>query len=152
MRKNDKKKSNFHCKSEAQKRAIRATYARKSEKKLKTKPKKEDMDYYSESARHFRGHEDLVGNEIKYHPNSVVGEKDDYYISFGVTSAKKYDKKHNNHPLQKNPKKGSAEPAYIHKNPTIDLKSNYSSRYHDYELSKEDNRYIDERIEKWRKK
>lgn len=141
-------KPTFRCKNEAQKQAIRASYARRNA----NKPKKEDINYYNQDGRHFRGHRDYVNGSVVYHPNYIVGEKDDYYASFGITNEKKYDKKHNNILLKVNPKNGDSGDVYIHKDLTIDKKQKYTSIYYGYTISEEDEQYLNKRIEKWTKK
>ncbi len=132
---------NFHCVNEAQKKAIRASYARKN-----------SFTLYPRDKRHFRGHKDNVNGKIKYHPNYVFGETKDKYYSYGVTEEQKYDKKHNNYPLLENPnrtdKNNKYKKSYIHKKSRNDYKSNYSNMYSDYVLHPDDKKYIDDKIDK----
>jgi hypothetical protein len=107
------------------------------------------LKIYPRNKRHFRGHKDFVNGEIKYHPNYVFGETDSDYYSFGITEEKRYDKKHNNHPLTKNPNTSKTyKESYIHKKAKSDIKDNYTGKYHNYKFHPEDKKYIDNKIDK----
>lgn len=110
---------------------------------------------YSRNKRHFRGHKDNVNGCIKYHPNYVFGETNDKYFSYGITEEKKYDKKHNNYPLIKNPNRDSSKKytsSYVHKKPRSDLKGNYTIVYNNYKFHPMDKKYLDDKIDKKYKK
>ena len=109
----------------------------------------EKIKLYPRKKRHFRGHRDVVKGKVKYHPNYVFGETSSKYFSYGITESKKYDKKHNNYPLTKNPNRTRKYvSSYIHKKERSDIKDNYSEVYVNYSFYPKDKEFIDNKIDK----
>jgi|GEM_PF-4948890 len=113
----------------------------------KGKEDKPRITIYEREDRHIRGHKDKVKGEIKYHPNYIFGETKADFYSYGITESEKYDSRHKNTPLDKNPKKGDKRPAYIHKKARHDRKGNYTSPYNDFSLGESDKKRIDDKID-----
>lgn len=111
-------KRKFKCKSEAQKRAIRANYARMAEEKKKQE--RIEAEY-----PHFRYH--LKGE----HPALVLDEvlddndsKNDKYLYRTVTHEDRH-KRRNNDEVFPNPDPKDPEPMYIMKRKRLDNKTNF---------------------------
>ena len=106
--------------------------------------------FFKRSDRHFRGKKTKVKGTVKTHPNYVVGEDHSNYYSLGLTHSACKGKKHKNHKLVRNPKQGETSTAYIHKKIETADKRLFSKKYGNYQMSKEDDDYIDTLIEKKR--
>lgn len=107
--------------------------------------------YYSRNNRHFRGRKTIVKGVKKIHPNYIVGEDRNNYYSFGLTHSPNKGKKHKNYKLIHNPKSGDNSQVYMRKQMDVDSKKNYSShKYNDYKMSKFDDDYVDQLINKKR--
>lgn len=59
------------------------------------------MSYYDRNKRHFRGRYTKVKGKIKVHPNYIVGEENDSFLSMGITHSSKsnYTKKWDNYKM-----------------------------------------------------
>lgn len=77
--------------------------------------------------------DDLITVSLKFHPDSngghhhiIVENLGDSHVSVGLTTSKKFDKKHNNIPLEHSPL-SNGKPSFILKKGTVDKKRNYNS-------------------------
>lgn len=104
----------FRCKSEAQKKAIRRSYA--------IKAKQKDTKHVSAPYPHFRYY------KKSGHPALIVGEqpKDEYRYRKVMHSEK--DCKRTNEKIEPNPKPGDPDPMYIGKRVRHDKKLNFEPR------------------------
>lgn len=76
---------------------------------------------------------ELITVNLKFHPDSngghhhiIVENLGDKHVSVGVTTKKKYDKKHNNIPLDHSPL-SNGQKSYALRKGTVDIKKNYNS-------------------------
>ena len=83
-----KKNSGFHCKSEAQKKAIRMSYARRAEKE------KSGLVPVT-----IKKHNDRNGG----HPHIIMDDIENKHVSVGLSTKPKKGKNHPNYPLDKSP-------------------------------------------------
>lgn len=96
------KRKKFKCTSEAQKRAIRASYAKRAA---------EQKNFVSVTVKQ---HYDSKGN----HPHVIVDNIDDCHVSVGLTHDKKKGKNSPNYALERDPL-GGTEQSYMHRQGTV---------------------------------
>ena len=107
------------------------------------------MFYKNKKQRHFRGKKTKVKGDKKIHPHYIVGEDQINYVSIGLTHDDKKGKKHKNHKLTKNPKLGDKSSSYLKKSIETSRKSTFTDYvFKDYQMAKEDDKYVDSLIEK----
>lgn len=108
------KSKRFHRKSEAQKNAIKRSYA--------VQAKRESAEHVSAPYPHFRYY------KKSGHPALIVGEqpKDEYRYRKVMHSEK--DGKRTNEKIEPNPKPGDPDPMYIGKRVRHDKKLNFEPR------------------------
>lgn len=109
-------KKNFKCKSEAQKKAIRASYAKEAQKKT--------MEVSAETYPHFRRY------KKSGHPALIVGEqktetKEEYKFRKVMHGEK--DGRHRNEEVYPNPNPEDKKPMHISNRVRHDEKSFFSS-------------------------
>lgn len=110
------------------------------------------MFYPNKKDRHFRGRKTLVRGSIIIHPNLILGEDKDHYYSLGVTHSGR-DGRHKNHPLKYNPNRNDKRKSYIKDRIERGKKKSYSEHiYYNYHLHKDDVKYVDSLINKYKDK
>lgn len=106
--------------------------------------------FYSRNKRHFRNRKTIVKGKKILHPNYIVGEYKNYFLSFGLTHSNSKGKKHKNYKLSKNPKIGDDSPSYMRKQLDNGNKNEFTSRLTNFRMSAKDDDYVDSLIEKRR--
>lgn len=102
--------------------------------------------YDDKNKRHFRGKYTKVKNDTIIHPHYILGETKNTYTSIGITHSRK-NGKHYNHKLENNPNQNDRRTSYMKKNIETTNKRFYTAySYKNYQLSKEDEKYVDNRI------
>ena len=140
-----KKKPKFKCTSEAQKKAIRRSYAIKSSKC------KGNNGLFKLHFRRFKKQEGKKGEEVR-HPKLIIGEYGNYYDFMGLTESTKRGH-HKNIELFHNPKKGDKRVVYLRDEKRRDIKENfYPYPEANYSLSKIDEQRILNHLAKKEKK
>ena len=139
-----KKNSGFHCKSEAQKKAIRASYARKAEKE------KSGLVPVM-----IKKHNDRNGG----HPHIIMDNIENKHVSVGLsTKAKKGKRGGTNYALEKSPL-DDGKTSYMRRQGTVAPKGEYQNKRKgtmtpkDYEQAKvyaerARQKYLDEKKDK----
>lgn len=141
-------KRKFKCKSEAQKRAIRANYARMAEEKKARQNAPFEMHF-----RRYKKKEGKPGEEVR-HPKLIIAEDDTTYNFMGLTESPKRGH-HKNIVLLVNPKKGDKRKrqVYLRDENRKDSKDKfYPYPENGYKLSKVDKQMLVEYLEKKKKK
>lgn len=100
----------------------------------------------------FRRYKKKEGKSKKRHPKLIVYENSSSYGYMGLTENKLRGKHHYNIPLKKNPKSKDNRTAYLRKQIDYDIKENFSGVLKDYNLSKEDKKFIIDYVNKRIKK
>ena len=109
-------------------------------------------EFYPKEKRHFRYRvKDKKGIN---HPNYIIGETDNDYLTLGITHSKYKDKKktNRNHLLESNPNKNDPEPAYIRKQIEKTRKHAFEpNKLKGHKLSPKDDEYVDTLVDKRRR-
>lgn len=108
----------FHCKSEAQKRAMATSYAKRAAKHI------------SAPYPHFRYY------KKSKHPALIVGEQPIEEYRYRKVMHGKYDGRHINEEIYPNPKPDDNGPMYIAKRVRHDKKSNFEDKPLSWKYSK----------------
>lgn len=106
------KKNKFHCKSAAQKKAIRANYARIADNKKREK----------ETYPHFRRY------KVSNHPALIVSEHSEEEYNFRKVMHSERDGRHPNEKVYPNPNPKDDKPMYIGKRVRHDKKNRFDKR------------------------
>lgn len=104
----------FRCKSEAQKKAIRRSYA--------IKAKQKDTKHVSAPYPHFRYY------KKSSHPALIVGKQPEEEYRYRKVMHSEKDGKRTNEKIEPNPKPGDPEPMYIGKRVRHDKKHNFEPK------------------------
>lgn len=126
------KRKKFKCKSEAQKKAIRTSYAKKS-KNVKVFP------FIASVPVKLKRHRDVQGN----HNHVILEDFEDKHVSVGLTTQPKKGKNSNspNYILEVSPL-GDGKQSYMRRQGTVDFQKNYFDEqsgymtFKDYEQAK----------------
>ncbi len=139
-------------KKEGIKKTIRKySHQKKANEKNHLQHVNESDIFYEKKERHFRGRKTKVKGETRIHPNYIIGEDEENYVSLGLTHSPKKGKKHKNHEMNENPKKDDNSKIYMRKKIEAGNKNEYSSnKWENYQISDVDDEYVDTLIDKVR--
>ena len=109
------------------------------------------MYYMKEKIFVFRKYKRKQGKKNVRHPKLIVESKKDEYGFMGLTSSNKTGH-HKNYKLIKNPQKNNNKTSYLRKSIEYDKKKMFSDILDEYNLSKEDKKYVINYVNKHKKK
>lgn len=101
----------------------------------------------------FHRYKQIQGQKEERHPKLIVDYYNGKYGHMGLTKSPKKGKHHRNIPLTQNPQKLNNTPAYLRKKIEYDTEDKfYNERLKNYSLSNKDKKYIQNYVNRHKKR